>query len=84
MRMILAVIVALVIGVGPHWQKYKAEKIAAYQAQHGAYYLQDRGYSVKLMGKALVVDKPDPADLALVMTTYRAFTVDLAEGDTCA
>ena len=53
-------------------------------AQHGAYYLRDRGYSVKLMGKALVVDKPDPADLALVMTTYRAFTVDLAEGDTCA
>ena len=52
-------------------------------AQHGAYYLQDRGYSVKLMGKALVVDKPDTADLALVMTTYLAFTVDLAEGDTC-
>lgn len=53
-------------------------------AQHGAYYLQDRGYSVKLMGKALVVDKPDAADLALVMTTYRAFTVALAEGDACA
>ena len=35
MRMILAVIVVLVIGVGPHWEKYKAEKIAAYQAQHG-------------------------------------------------
>ena len=35
MRMMLAVIVVLVIGVGPHWQKYKAEKIAAYQAQHG-------------------------------------------------
>lgn len=35
MRMILAVIVFLVIGVGPHWQKYKAEKIAAYQAKHG-------------------------------------------------
>lgn len=35
MRMILAVIVVLVIGVNPHWQKYKAEKIAAYQAQHG-------------------------------------------------
>lgn len=35
MRMILAVVVFLVIGVGPHWQKYKAEKIAAYQAQHG-------------------------------------------------
>ena len=53
-------------------------------AKHGAYYLQDRGYSVRLMGKALVVDRPDQADLALVMTTYRAFTVDLAEGDTCA
>ena len=35
MRMILAVIVVLVIGVGPHWQKYKDEKIAAYQAKHG-------------------------------------------------
>lgn len=35
MRMMLAVIVVLAIGVGPHWQKYKAEKIAAYQAQHG-------------------------------------------------
>lgn len=35
MRMILAVIVFLVIGLGPHWQKYKDEKIAAYQAQHG-------------------------------------------------
>jgi hypothetical protein len=35
MRMILAVIVVLVIGLGPHWQKYKAEKIAAYQGQHG-------------------------------------------------
>lgn len=50
-------------------------------AQHGAYYLQDRGYSVKLMGKALAVDKPDQADLALVMATYRAFTVELNEGD---
>ena len=35
MRTILAVIVVLVIGVNPHWQKYKDEKIAAYQAQHG-------------------------------------------------
>lgn len=35
MRMILAVIVFLVIGVGPHWQKYKDEKIASYQAKHG-------------------------------------------------
>lgn len=35
MRMMLAVIVVLVIGAGPHWQKYKTEKIAAYQTQHG-------------------------------------------------
>ena len=62
----------------------KLEFLTDCDAQHGAYYLQDRGYSVKLMGKALVVDKPDPADMALVMTTYRAFTVDLAEGDACA
>lgn len=59
----------------------KLEFITDCDAQHGAYYLQDRGYEVKLMGKALVVDKPDPADLALVMTTYRAFTVDFTEGD---
>lgn len=64
--------------------KVKLEFLTDCDAQHGAYYLQDRGYGVKLMGKALVVDKPDQADLALVMTTYRAFTVDLAEGDTCA
>lgn len=44
-------------------------------------YFDDRGYSVKLMGKALVVDNPDPVDLALVMTTYRAYTVDIADGD---
>ena len=50
-------------------------------AQHGAYYLQDRGYTVNLMGKALVVDKPDQADLVLVMATYRAFTAELNEGD---
>jgi hypothetical protein len=62
----------------------KLEFLTECDAQHGAYYLQDRGYSVRLMGKALVVDRPDQADLALVMTTYRAFTVDLAEGDTCA
>ena len=62
----------------------KLEFLTDCDAQHGAYYLQDRGYSVRLMGKALVVDKPDPADLALVMTTYRAFTVELAEGDVCA
>ena len=62
----------------------KLEFLTGCDAQHGAYYLQDRGYSVKLMGKALVVDRPDPADLALVMTTYRAFTVDLSEGDACA
>lgn len=59
----------------------KLEFLTECDAHHGAYYLQDRGYSVKLMGKALVAENPDPADLALVMTTYRAFTVDLAEGD---
>lgn len=59
----------------------KLEFLTECDAQHGAYYLQDRGYCVRLMGKALVVDKPDPADLALVMTTYRAFTVELNDGD---
>ena len=59
----------------------KLEFITECDAQHGAMYFDDRCYSVKLMGKALLADKPDAADLALVMTTYRAFTVDLAEGD---
>lgn len=59
----------------------KLEFLTDCDAQHGAYYLHDRGYGVKVMGKALVVDKPDPADLALVMTTYRAFTVELNDGD---
>ena len=59
----------------------KLEFITECDVQHGAYYLQDRGYSVKLMGKALVVDKPDQADLALVVVTYRAFTVELNDGD---
>ena len=59
----------------------KLEFITECDAQHGAMYFDDRGYNVKLMGKALVVDKSDPADLALVMATYRAFTVELSEGD---
>ena len=59
----------------------KLEFITDCDVQHGAMYFDDRGYSVKMMGKALVVDKPDAADLALVMTTYRAFTVDLNDGD---
>lgn len=59
----------------------KLEFITECDAQHGAIYLDDRGYIVKLMGKALVVDRPDQADLALVMATYRAFTVELNEGD---
>ena len=64
--------------------KFKLRFMGEQEAAECALYLDDRGYRVRLMGKALVVDKPDQADLALVMTTYRAFTVDLAEGDTCA
>lgn len=59
----------------------KLEFITECDAQHGAMYFDDRGYRVKLMGKSLVVDKPDQADLALVMATYMAFTVELNEGD---
>ena len=59
----------------------KLEFITECDAQHGAMYFDDRGYRVKLMGKSLVVDKPDQADLALVMAAYRAFTVELNEGD---
>ena len=50
----------------------KLEFLADCDAQHGAMYFDDRGYSVKLMGKSLVVDMPDQADLSLVMETYRA------------
>ncbi|QEG08947.1 hypothetical protein [Aeromonas phage 4_4512] len=59
----------------------KLEFITECDAQHGAMYFDDRGYRVRLMGKALAVDKPDKADLALVMATYRAFTVELNDGD---
>ena len=59
----------------------KLEFLTVCDAQHGAMYFDDRGYRVRLMGKALVVDKPDQADLALVMETYRAFTVELNEVD---
>ena len=59
----------------------KLEFITECDAQHGAMYFDDRGYRVRLMGKALVVWKPDAADLALVMTTYRAFTVETNDGD---
>lgn len=59
----------------------KLEFITECDAQHGAMYFDDRVYRVKLMGKALVVDKPDQADLSLVMATYRAFTVEMNEGD---
>lgn len=59
----------------------KLEFITECDAQHGAMYFDDLGYGVKLMGKALVVDKPDQADLDLVMATYMAFTIELNEGD---
>ena len=59
----------------------KLEFLTDCDARHGAMYFDDRGYRVRLMGKALVVDKPDKADLALVMTAYRAYTIDIADGD---
>lgn len=62
--------------------KIKLEFITEDDAAQGAMYFDDRGYFVRLMGKAVVVDRPDSADLALVMATYRAYTVDLDEGDT--
>lgn len=57
--------------------KLKLEFVDEDDARQAAYYLDDRGYDVKLMGKAVVIDGPDQADLALVMATYRAFTIDL-------
>lgn len=59
----------------------KLEFLTECDAQHGAMYFDDLGYSVKLIGKALVVDKPDQADLAMVVVTYRAFTVELNDED---
>lgn len=59
----------------------KLEFITECDAQHGAMYFDDRGHKVRLMGKALVVDKPGQEDPALVMETYRAFTVELNDGD---
>lgn len=59
----------------------KLEFLTDCDAQHGAMYLDDRGYKIKLIGKALVVDDQDQPDLALVMATYRAYAVDLSEGD---
>lgn len=59
----------------------KLEFLTDCDAQHGAMYFDDRGYSVRLMGKAMVVDNPAKTDLALVMTIYRAFTVELNDGD---
>lgn len=59
----------------------KLEFITEDDAQHGAYYFSDRGYEVRLMGKAVVVEDPDNSDLAVVMTTYMAYTTDIANGD---
>lgn len=59
----------------------KLEFITECDAQSGAMYFDERGYNVRLMGKALVVDNPAKTDLALVMTTYKAFTVELNDGD---
>lgn len=51
-------------------------------AKHGAYYLQDRGYCVKLMGSALMVSDIDSADLAIAQQTYAAWIdEDVSEFD---
>lgn len=61
--------------------KVKLEFMAECDAQQAAYYLDDRGYDVRLLGKALIIDGPDQADLALVQVTYRAYAVDIVDGD---
>lgn len=50
-------------------------------AQHGAYYLQDRGYSVTLVDNFLTAERLDMADLILVVTTYRARIAETTGGD---
>ena len=61
--------------------KHKLQFRSEQEAAECALYLDDRGYRVKLMGSALMVSDIDSADLALVMATYRAFTVELNEVD---
>ena len=51
----------------------KLEFITECDAQHGATYFDDRGYSVKLMGSALMVSDIDSADLAIAQQTYTAW-----------
>ena len=51
----------------------KLEFLTDCDAQNGAYYLQDRGYCVKLMGSALMVSDIDLADLAIAQRTYTAW-----------
>ena len=54
----------------------KLEFITECDAQHGAMYFDDRGYSVKLMGSALMVSDIDSADLAIAQQTYTAWIDD--------
>lgn len=61
--------------------KVKLEFMTECDAASAADYFDERGVDVKLMGKALIAINPDGADLALVMASYRAYTVDIAYGD---
>ena len=59
----------------------KLEFMTECDAESAAGYFDERGVDVKLMGKALIAINPDSADLALVMASYQAYTVDIADGD---
>lgn len=46
-----------------------------------AYNLDSRGYRVKLLGSAVICERPDPADLAACQRAFSSYTVDVTEYD---
>lgn len=64
-----------------HAAQVKLEFITECDAESAAGYFDERGIHVKLMGKAPIAINPDSSDLALVMTSHQAYTVDIADGD---
>lgn len=53
--------------------KYKLQFRSLDDAAGCAFYLSDRGYSVKLMGSALMVGQIDANDLAIAQVAFTAW-----------
>lgn len=53
--------------------KYKLKFRSLDDAECCAFYLSDRGYSVKLMGSALMVGQIDANDLAIAQVAFTAW-----------